>query len=217
MGRGRKKNTQQTRVYNAVTMNEDEDVRTFVSRVGGLPSRVWLPPFDIGVEIEAFAKAHGYTTKNVSTLFDRHKANGAAVCDAFMIVEQRAKSNPNTMQYIMTSFTNMEAGSGYLNALLVNLKNRGVQTLVYTESTMKRCFTRSYSWVGTICPCTASDRHRWSLQRCRVLSQAASAPSAWKSLPMSRRSLRFTAATSSASRAVKRRWIAAPCVAPPNA
>ena len=133
MGRGRKKNTQQTRAYNAVTMNEGEDVHTFVSRVGGLPSHVWLPAFDIGAEIEAFAKAHGYTTKNVSALFDRHKANGAAVCDAFWIVGKRAKSNPNTMHYIITSFTNMEAVSGYLNALLVILETlAGTRTGIYT-------------------------------------------------------------------------------------
>lgn len=118
MGRGRKKNKPQPRVYNAVTMNEGEDIRTFVSRVGGLPSRVWLPPFDIGPEIESFAKAHGYTTKIVSALFDRHNANGSDVCDAYKIVTRRAESNPTTMHYIVTSVTNMEAVSGYLDVLL---------------------------------------------------------------------------------------------------
>ena len=111
MGRGRKKNKPHARVCNAVTTNEGEDIRAFVSRIGGLPSRVWLPPFDIGAEIESFAKAHGYTTKNVSALFDRHNANGADVCDAFWIVNQRAESNPNTMHYIVTSGTNIEAVS----------------------------------------------------------------------------------------------------------
>ena len=101
-----------------VLLNEGEELWDFVQRAAPLPQHMWLPNFDVGTEIDRFARSNGYAPKNVSTLFDRHNGSARGVKKAIEIILKRAEANPQTMHYIVTSGTNLEAVAKYLNMFL---------------------------------------------------------------------------------------------------